>query len=409
MTTFYYTAKERSGGEITGTLNALNRHAAAKELRSQQLLVLQISDQATQKINNQDKLALMEKLTANLGISKSDKMLFYKQLAMMLRSGMTITSAVTLLAEETHKVKFAAQLKSIVTDLQSGEAFSVAIAKHKKLFSPMAIKIIASAELSGEMDKSLIQIAESMAYWAEIKSKVLQSMMYPFVVLLSVIVVSVFMVFDIIPKFEKFLAKSGKQLPFLTSLIIDTADFLRAYTPAFLLAFIISSCTILYLWKKNQPSRHFMEGFILSIPVIGKVFLYSTLSQFASTVSLLLQSGLTVLDSVKVMTTLSSFSIYRELYANSEKQIILGQSLRNSLNNPLIPRTMINVIAVGEETGELSSVLEEIGQFYAERLKETMTLMTTLVEPMLLLFVGGLVGIVYIGLFQAVLALATGR
>lgn len=407
MPTYYYTAKRQNGTDISGTVEAVSPKEAVKALSSQKLLMTSISDKDPALTDSGKNLSFKERVSFHLPLMRKDMIFFYRQMAMMLRSGLTVTRALRLLMIENPKRVLKTALQEIVADVQAGMAFSEALRKHPNVFKPVDVNIIASAELSGEMHSCLDKIADHLSFWGEVKAKVIQSMIYPAIVLLFVIFVGLVIVFKIIPTFEKYLLKNGNSLPFLTQLILDVSNFIRFNIVWIIIGAILFSTLLIYSFH-NKYSRPVMENIAVRIPLLGAVFQYSALTQFATTLSALHQSGLDMVNSMKVISPLMKFQIYKNVFDESVERILSGYSLKESLSSNLIPATMSNVVAVGEETGELGNVLNEVGKFYSMRLERVSMLLSSLVEPALIIFIGGMVAVVYIGLFQAILSL-TGR
>ncbi|MCH2207564.1 MAG: type II secretion system F family protein [Lentisphaerales bacterium] len=406
MATFVYKARRRSGEEVNGTVEAVDRQSATKELRTQKLLVmsLQIEGLNSGQTDSEKDKAVLNNWRARLPITAKDRIFFCRQLAMMLNSGMTLINALDLIQLEFPKVKMRKVLSEVLIELKNGLQFSQCLQKHEKIFTPLMIKVVASAEESGEMTQSLRKISEHMEFWSEIRKKVLSACAYPTVIFIVALGIGSLMVFFIIPKFDEFLSKRGAALPWSTEFVLNISRVGISYWWAILLS-IFSITSLIYLMFRHPKGRRLQERLCLKVPLIGKIILYTSMSNFATTGSLLIKSGLTVVASLKLLAGLMNIKVFHDVLAHAANKVVMGSSLKESIQNPLIPSVVNNIVAVGEETGALDEVLAELGHFYNRELQGALNTMTTMIEPILLVAVGAVVALVYFALFQAIISL----
>ena len=295
-------------------------------------------------------------------------------------------------------------LTEVIEDLRNGISFSESLGKYEKIFTPLLIKVIHCAEQSGEMSTSLMEVASQLEFKDAMKKKTLSACAYPAIVFLMAIFIGLFMVFKIIPKFDEFLSKKGIPLPASTNFVIGVSRFGQDYWPHVLIAGIILSIGLVLMFK-NPLGRRMQERLILSTPVFGNVFRASVLANFSTTSALLLKSGLGVVECLKLNANIITLNVYKDLLTKASENVITGSSLTDSLRNKIIPSTVTNILAIGEETGALSDVLGELGDFYSEELKRAVNFLVSAIEPVLLITVGGIVAVVYFALFQAIIRL----
>jgi type IV pilus assembly protein PilC len=405
MARFSYRARSRSGEEVKGVLEARDRTLAARELRSRLLLVLSLNAEGDQTERGDEELINNHfNWRSRLPVMAKDRVFFCRQLAMMISSGMTLVNALSLMKLEFPKLKIRQVLNTVLNDLQNGDPFSVCLGRHEKIFSKILVKVIESAEESGELAVSLRKVADHFEFWSAIRKKVTSACAYPGVIFLAAMGIGGFMVFKIIPKFDDFLSKRGVPLPWSTELVIGISRFGKSYWWLLVILFFLGIIGLVLTFK-NEKGRRFLERVCLKLPLLGNVLLYASMSNFASTGSLLIKSGLSVVDTLKLLAGLMNMKIYKDVLITSANKVVMGSSLKESIKSPHIPPIVNNIIAVGEETGALNDVMEELGEFYNRELQGSIGILTTMIEPLLLIIVGGIVALVYFSLFQAIITL----
>jgi type IV pilus assembly protein PilC len=321
----------------------------------------------------------------------------------MLRSGLTATSALHLATEEAGKPKLRETLAAVTHSVEAGLPFSQALAG-QKLFPPLAASIIASAEETGELADGCERIATSLEFWRQLRAKVVQSIVYPAIILILAVGVSILLVFFFLPKVEKFLRNAGRTLPPMTQALFDFTHFIQARWP-WLVVIIMLLLGSLWLALRHKNARRVLELLAQNIPVFGRVLEAAVLARLTGLIAVLLRSGSDLVTCLRLGIGLTRVSIYRETLEQATEQLISGRSLRQSLDHPLIPRTVLGIVAAGEESGSLVRAFEELEKFYSHRLSTLVLTLVTLMEPALLICVGGVVAVVYISLFSAIMSI----
>ena len=397
MPYFTYEARDSQGEEKTGTIEAENQMMARKLLRKDRLMVISVE---LFEPSLERKFPIKDRLSVNT----KDRVFFCRQLSMMLKSGLTLVNALTIMSQEFPRQMMRDALKKVIEDLRSGVPFSEALGKYPKVFTPLLIKVMHCSEQSGEMSDGLIQVSSQLEFRDEMKKKTITACTYPSIVFLMAIGVGLFMVFKIIPKFDEFLSKKDIPLPASTQMVIGISRFGQQYWLHVLIGVIVTLIVMILMFK-NEQGRRIQERILLKLPIFGKLFTSSVIASFSTTSSLLLKSGLGVVESLKLNANVINFKIYNDIFIKASENVITGTSLTESLRHKIIPNTVTNVIAVGEETGALQDVLNELGDFYNEELKRSVNFLVSALEPILLIVVGGIVALVYFALFQAIIRL----
>lgn len=430
MLLFHYIALDEGGQELKGSVEASDVRSAAVLLRRQGLFVVALNPprplQAPSPISKAIEGAastpegdppdegtgdIIGPLRRGLGrlrpIRDRDRILFLQQAALMLRSGLTLLQCLEETVKTTSKPRFAAVLARMSQAIQSGKSFSQAMAEGGKAFPPIVIKLVESAEASGEMDVVLDQLAVYLDRKAQVRANLLTSLTYPSVVVLVTIGVVTFLVVKVIPRFARFFAARQATLPWSTQFLLDLAGFVNRYG-LFIVAgllIILSSGVAAYMSPRGRP---IFDRALLMLPVIGKLLKAGAMAHFGRTLSILLRSGVTLLESLQIVQGIIGNRAMAGCIERAAEQILGGRDLAAGLRHPVIPPLVPQVVAVGERTGALVHVLEELGQFYDRQLQSLTKQMSALIEPVLILIIGGIVGFVYFAFFQALFRLSTG-
>lgn len=403
MPLFSYEAISADGARSAGQLDATSAPDAASSLRGRGLRILRLAPGVAASRAARSWL-LSERLQRAMPVGAKDLVFFFQHLGMMLRSGLTATSALHLATDEAAKPRLRQTLAGLTRRVEMGEPLSQALSAHP-LFPPLAAGIIASAEETGELADGCERIAESLEFWRQLRAKVLQSIIYPAIVLLLAVGVSILLVFFFLPKVEKFLRNAGRGLPPITKALFDFTHFVQTQWPwlLLLLAALLGLFAAALRWPR---SRRWLELAALNVPVLGRVLEAAVIARLAGLLAVLLRSGSDLVRSLSLGVGLTRVMLYRDALTQATEQLIAGRSLRQAMDHPLIPRTVLGIVAAGEESGSLVRAFEELEKFYGYRLSTLVLTLVALMEPLLLICVGGVVAVVYIALFSAIMSLA---
>lgn len=399
MANFKYLALDVSGKEKKGTLQALDAAAATASLREQGLFVAQLTEIASGGMNKEFDLSRYR------SVSTTQMVFFFKQLSFMLRAGLPVIQALQLSQTQVGKGRLRLVISEMVTDIENGNPLSKAMAKHDEVFPPLAINLMAAGESTGSLDAVAERLSEHLEKKAAIKSQTINAMIYPSVVMLVAIGVVIFLVVKIIPQFAKFLLGRGKKLPDSTQFLIDTSNFALNYG-LYIVAAVILVIIGLIVFYKTPQGRLVLDTFLLKVPVIGKLLSHGAMAEFTWSLSMMLRSGLTAYESLKICGKVITNRLISTKLMQASEQILTGRDLASSLKHPsAIPELVTQMTTVGEKTGTLDMVLQEVGTFYEHLLQVGVKRMSAMVEPAMILFIGGIVGFVYYAFFQAMFSL----
>lgn len=405
MAKFKYIALTSSGKERKGSIQAVDAGIATSTLREQGLFIVKITDES--KVG--DGLAQefnLESLNQYRSVSRTQLVFFFKQLSFMLRAGLPVLQALQLSQTQVASGRLRLVIAEMVADIENGNQLSKAMEKHRGVFPAIAVNLMTAGESTGSLDIVANRLAIHLEKKAALRAQTINAMIYPSVVIVAAVGVVTFLVVSIIPKFAKFLLGKGKPLPPSTQFLIDASDFAVNYGLYFVAAFILG--VIFLVFAYNTPvGRVKLDGFSLKIPVIGKLLLHGAMAEFNWSLSMMLRSGLTALESLKICSRVISNRLLSNQMNNAADQILTGKDLASSLKHPAIPDLVIQMTSVGEKTGTLDQVLQEVGSFYEEQLQVGVKRMSAMIEPAMILFIGGIVGFVYYAFFQAMFSLVS--
>ncbi len=406
---FNYKALDPQGRERQGTINANSASDATAQLRSRSMHVLKLeADGQTFSLTR-----LLGKVFSYLSIKRYtspaaiDLVMFFRQLALMLRSGNTLMQGLELCSEMTEKVQLRRSLINILVAIQGGSSFANAIEKQGSKFPPIVAKLVASGEASGELQLTLERLADSLERSAALKRQFISSLIYPALVVTAAIGVTLFLAISIVPKFAKLLDGRSQQLPAATQVMLDVSAWLVDYgfylgvTFAVVLFLILAAYTT--KWGKAVIDR-----VLVNLPIVGSSIRTSAMAQMGWTMSMLLGSGLTVLESLRVVASVMGNQRLSLCFSHASDEILAGRSLAIGLSQIHIPVLVQHMAGIGERSGELEYVMQELGRYYQDLAEARIKRMIAMIEPAMTLVVGGLVGGVYYAFFKAMMQVSAG-
>ena len=404
MPMFAYTALTSSGNELSGKQQASDLAEAQQLLRDRSLRVLEIKTVGGNSgFLGQDNFS--DWLASQRSVSQSALIFFFRQMAFMLRAGLSVTESLALANAQVSSGRLRLTCKLLLKDIESGSALSAAMSKHPDVFPDMAINLMVAGENTGDLDSIMERLALHLEKKAALRSQMINAMIYPAIVVLAAIGVAIFMVVKIIPKFADFLLGQGKPLPPSTQSLIDISAYIRE-NGLYILGGIILFIALILIFYQTKRGRLWIDYLFLRVPVIGYVLTTGSMGQTTWSLSTLLASGVTVFNSLKVTGDLIANRVFSDQMHRASGKVLEGRDMASSLQHPRIPILVTQMIAVGERTGSLDRILQEMGLYYEQLLDTAIKRLTSLIEPAMILVMGSMVGFVYYAFFQALFSLA---
>ncbi|WP_293264775.1 type II secretion system F family protein [Neptunomonas sp.] len=409
MHTYRYTALDQLGRKQSGQVNAQGLPEARTQLRNKSLYILDVSP----PLNFLNPFSVLGAIVGKLSpgqyfsASDSEKVILFRQLALMLRSGNTLTQGLEVCAEMTEKRSLSHSLLDVLIRIRSGSSFASALEEQGSAFPPVVSKLIASAEVSGELQATLERLADNLERNAAVKRQLMSSLAYPTVLFLAAFGVFMGLALGIVPKFAKMLEGKSQNLPAITQAMLDTSAWMIDYG-AWLGGSLLGGVLAILVAYTTQPGKAVIDRVLLRMPIIGSSIRTSGMAQLGWTMSMLLSSGLTVLESLRVMSSITNNLRLAQCFEKAGSDILTGRSLTYGLQQPHIPVMVQHMTGIGERSGELEHVMSEIGKYYQHNAEIRIKAMIAMIEPAMTLVVGGMVAFVYIGFFKAMMQVSAG-
>jgi len=404
MPNFRYSARDAGGTPQRGVAEAPSAEALTAELRGRGWLVLKV-EPAGNAATGKGVAAI--DLRGWLPIRSFDVELGLRQLSSMIRSGLTLLSALRTVAEQSrHRAR--GLWLDIADRIERGSTFSAALAAHPRNFTEYITQLVHVGEDSGELEQLLERGAEHLESNRNLRGIMLNAMVYPVLVTIMAIGVTAFMLLGVIPKIETFLADSGQQLPPLTRTLLDLSNWFRENLPAVGIG-IVTFFAALFLISRWPPGKFFLHGIVLRIPVVGGIMRLAETAVFARGMGILLESGLPLIESLHSVEGLVRNRVVEARVSQARDAVTQGETLANALGagNEFLPM-LSRMVAVGESTGMLGHTLGDVATFHENQLVSTVRRLSVIIEPALIIVVGGIVAFVYIAFFMALFSLAGG-
>ncbi len=392
MPNYRYQARHSSGQLQAGTLAAENAGAAAAILRNQGHHVLQLVlvQQTSVQIGNK----LWAALNYSSGPSQKDILDFTTQLAVMIRAGISLRAALDGIADQITNPKFRKILLAIKMDVESGKQFSEAIAKYPKLFGPLYVNMVRASEMSGSFSSMLDRIAGYVAQQLETRKMVIGASIYPGIIATMAIAVTVFLLIFVLPKFATVFQGKEDALPWPTTFLLALSDWAVKYWWTVLIGAAGVFAGFL-AFIRTQIGRFWWDKTKLTVPLFKRMFRALYISRSLQTMGELLNAGVPMLDTLAITGDVTGNIMYKKMWRGVYAAVKQGKKIQTQLNkSTLLPRSVIQMLAAGEESGRLAEVLDEISVFYAKALRDAIKAVTSIIEPIMIILMGTVVGFI---------------
>ena len=344
---------------------------------------------------------------SKLKVPQNDLLIFFRQMSVMLKSGVPLSQALELLAENMTNKKFGANIFDVSKRLGSGEELSSSLGNYPRIFSPIMIGLIEAGEAGGILSEVLERLASLVESQSKIKGQITGALIYPIAILVLAVTISLALLIFIVPTFDEMFKSMGAELPGLTSFMLVLSRIVTSL--GFLIIAPITAFIGFYLFNitySTQSGRKFVDNLVLKIPLFGDLILKSELASMSDTLSTLINSGISIVEAIERCINASSNEIIKIALRRSISLVTQGQELSTSLESAkVIPRLLISMIKIGEETGALSFMLENLANFYKREVEEAVTVLTKAMEPAVIFVVAAIVGTIVISLYLPMFSL----
>lgn len=388
MAVFTYSARTKTGTLQKGTISARTKEAAFASLHQRELQPILVKPAAAAGLKMDIKLPGSDK------VKPKDLVVFTRQFATMVSAGVPLLQSLTTLREQTESEGLKKALEQITGEIEGGGQLSDALKKHPKVFSEVYINMIRAGETAGILDQILDKLATQIEKDSAIKGKLKGALIYPGVITIVAIGAVTFLMTNIIPKLATILAQNGTELPIQTKLVLAVSGFLL-HDWYFIIGFLVVAAVAFRQTVKRPGGRMFFDKVQLKIPIFGKVIMKVNVARFARTFSSLLGAGVTVIEALEVTSGALSNHVIQKALRDSIQNIKDGQSISDSLSSTgVLPQIIIQMAAVGEETGQLDTVLNKVAEFYEAEVDTVVASISSIIEPILIVGLGSIVGVI---------------
>lgn len=401
MTSWTYKAKDKGGKTVTGRLTAPDRGDAVAELQKKELTVLQLEKGGKGMKGGKERSRRRAKPRA----TRVELVIFTRQLSTMVGAGISLLEAIDVLKAQAETPGMRATCETIADRLRGGSDLSAAMAACPKVFNELYVSMVSAGEVSGQMDAVLDRLADYQEASDELIREVKSAMTYPVISLTLVLGITAFLMIFIVPTFGKIFEEMDAKLPALTAFVLGTSDWMRANVGPGILG-LIAIFAGLVAFKRTKRGTRIFDIIKLHLPVFGPLIKKVCLARFSRTFGTLIRSGVPILSTLDIVAKTSGNVIIADAVRSSSESVKAGDLLSEPLGeNKVFPPMVVRMIAIGERSGALEELLEKIAEFYDREVKAQIKALTSLIEPILISFMGVIVGGVVMSVFLPILDL----
>ncbi len=395
--TFEYAVRDKSGKVVKGRIEANNAAAVANRLRTMGMAPISVDEVQTGALQREIKIPGLSDR-----IKLRDLSIMARQLATMINSGLSLLRALSILAEQTENKALARILAQVRTDVETGSALSASLAKHQDTFPPLMVNMVRAGEVGGFLDQVLLSIAANFESEVRLRGKIKSAMTYPVVVFVIAILAVIGMLLFIVPVFADMFAGLGGELPPLTQVLVAMSAVLKVGIVPLIVAVI--AFAVWWGRNKNSPAvRERVDPLKLKAPVFGPLAQKIAISRFTRNFGTMIRAGVPILQALEIVGATSGNVVIERAAKAVQDSVRTGQSLSGPLaQHPVFPPMVVQMIAVGEDTGALDAMLEKIAEFYDQEVEATTESLTSLIEPLMIAVLGGIIGFMVIALYMPI-------
>jgi type IV pilus assembly protein PilC len=398
MPVYIYKGKTKGGKEISGEMDVADRNQVITFLRKRKIIISQVREKPKE---------------LNIPFGKRVKgkhvVLIARQLATMITAGLPLVNCLGILAKQTESERLKEIILDIQTSVESGSTFSEGLEKHKKIFGEIFIHMVSAGEAGGILDTILLRLAVYLEKAAALKSKIKSAMMYPAVIMTAAMGATIFLLVSVIPTFANMFANFGATLPLPTRIVLAISHILSSYFYILILAVVGIVVGLKFLYKTDNGAL-FLDKWRLKLPIFGHLFKKVAISRFTRTLGTLISSGVPILDGLEITAKTSGNRVVHDAILKARSSISEGEAISEPLSNSnTFPPMVVQMISVGEKTGNLDEMLDKISDFYDDEVDTAVSSLTSVLEPIMIVLmgviIGGIVIAVYMPMFDLIKAI----
>ncbi|GAA5123629.1 type II secretion system F family protein [Luteolibacter yonseiensis] len=414
MANFQYAALDAKGEQTTGVVSAPTEAEAIAQLRAQGLYPTQIQEEGKGKKGHKTVAPLKRNAKAKEKASKKhlggrikpkNLMIFTRQLATLIDSGLPLLRSLTVLEKQEPNVVLRATVSALAENVQGGSTFSESLAQHPKIFNKLYVNMVKAGELGGVLEIVLNRLAEYQEKAQKLKNKIVSAMVYPVIVMFIAVAILVFLMIFIVPKFKEMFAGTGSDLPLISQIVFGMSEFMLArpyVVPNVVFLFIVIGVIVVLfnVWGRTTAGRNIIDNMKLKMPILGDIQRKSAVSRFSRTLGTLVTSGVPILQALNITRDTAGNVVISRAIEKVHEAVKEGETIVTPLQaSGVFPSMVISMVDVGEETGQLPEMLLKVADVYDDEVDNAVTALTSILEPIMIVFLALIVGSVVFALF----------
>ncbi len=396
-TVFKWTGKSPKGEIVRGELTSNSKEEVKSQLRKQRIIPTRISPKP-------------KPLFSSFGgsVGEKDLVIFTRQFATMIGAGLPLIQALDILSKQTENKTFAKKVTEIKTDVEGGSTFADALKKHPRIFTELYTNMVAAGEAGGILDTILVRLATYIEKAQQLKRKVKGAMIYPSVVISVAVLVIVVIMIYVVPTFSKMFTQLGGTLPLPTQIIINMSNFLGGAGGLIILASLIGFVIFIVQFRRTERGKKITDSILLRLPIIGILLRKVAVAKFTRTLGTLVSSGVPILDGLNITARTAGNKVIEKAVLDVRQGVSEGKTIAEPLaGSKVFPPMVTQMIAVGESTGALDNMLGKIADFYDDEVDNAVANLTSMIEPVLMVFLGGSIGFIVVAMYLPIFKLIT--
>lgn len=398
MPVYKWVAESRRGRIVKGELEAANERLVRLELKRRNLTPKKI------KLKPKDLFENVSFMQA--GIKSKDIVIFTRQFSTMIDAGLPLVQGLTILSEQMENRTFKKILREVTKDVEGGASLAEAMKKHPKVFDDLYANLVAAGEVGGILDTILQRLATYIEKAEKLKSRIKGAMTYPGIVLAIAILVTMVILIFVIPIFQQMFSEFGSALPMPTQIVVDMSAFVKGNIH-YIIGGVVLAFVMFKLYRNSKSGRKVTDGLALKLPIFGPLLRKVAVSRFTRTLGTMVSSGVPIMDALDIVARTAGNVVLEEVIYEVRTAISEGQTIAEPLSETSIfPGMVTQMISVGEATGALDTMLEKIADFYDDEVDAAVEALTSMLEPLLMLFLGGSIGGLVVAMYLPIFKMA---
>lgn len=407
MPVFKYSAQTLAGRSVVGEIEAIDPNDAKTKLRSNKLVPLKLAlvGERTQKVRKQRPPSFLEQLTAPK-VKTKEIQIFTRQFATLINAGIPVVESLGVLIQGSTTPVLKTMLSRTKASIEGGKALADSLSQHSSVFDNFYCNMVRAGEASGALDVILGRMSTYLEKTEKMKNQIKSAMMYPVMILFVAAIVIVLILIFIIPKFQEMYRSNGGELPALTQFVVGISEWLQA---KWWVAVVVAVAVPLSLknYYNTENGKKTVDEFLMKLPLFGDLFIKSGVARFSRTMATLLSSGVPLLEAIEVGAKTVGNAVIEKHLMRCREMVAVGKGFSGPINKiPIIPKMVAQMIEIGEQTGSLDTMLGKIADFYEDEVDNAVKGMMTLIEPILLVFIGSIIAVLVLAMYLPIFGMA---